>query len=82
MSLFIEIRGRAEAIGGPEPRIRLHPERIIGWGLDGGGPWPQCAQCLMIASSGPETMSRRGQRSRSGCDMGVAGEVGCRHGRP
>jgi len=33
----IEIRGRAEAIGGSEPRIRLHPERIIGWGLDEGG---------------------------------------------
>lgn len=33
----IEIRGRAETIGGSKPRIRLHPERIIGWGLDEGG---------------------------------------------
>jgi pyridoxamine 5'-phosphate oxidase family protein len=34
----IEIRGRAEAVGGPDPRIRLHPERIVSWGLgsDGG----------------------------------------------
>ena len=30
----IEIRGRAEAIDGPTPIIRIHPERIIGWGLD------------------------------------------------
>lgn len=30
----IEVRGRAEAVDGPEPYIRLHPERIIGWGLD------------------------------------------------
>ncbi|GAA1579972.1 PPOX class F420-dependent oxidoreductase [Kribbella sancticallisti] len=32
----IEIRGRAEAIDGPEPRIRIHPERIIAWGLSDG----------------------------------------------
>jgi len=31
----IEIRGRAEAITDPAPLIRIHPERIIGWGLDG-----------------------------------------------
>lgn len=30
----IEIRGRAEAITGSQPLIRIHPERIIGWGLD------------------------------------------------
>ena len=30
----IEIRGRAEAADGPEPRIRIHPERIVAWGLD------------------------------------------------
>jgi pyridoxamine 5'-phosphate oxidase family protein len=33
----VEVRGRAEALGGPEPRIRIHPERIVGWGLDGPG---------------------------------------------
>jgi pyridoxamine 5'-phosphate oxidase family protein len=31
----IEIRGRAEAIRWPMPRIRIHPERIISWGLEG-----------------------------------------------
>lgn len=30
----VEIRGRAEAIETPEPVIRIHPERIVGWGLD------------------------------------------------
>ncbi len=30
----VEIRGRAEAITDPEPRIRIHPQRIVGWGLD------------------------------------------------
>jgi pyridoxamine 5'-phosphate oxidase family protein len=30
----VEIRGRAEAITDPQPAIRIHPQRIIGWGLD------------------------------------------------
>jgi pyridoxamine 5'-phosphate oxidase family protein len=29
----IEMRGRAEAIKEPEAIIRIHPERIISWGL-------------------------------------------------
>jgi pyridoxamine 5'-phosphate oxidase family protein len=29
----VEIRGRAEAVGGESPRIRIHPERIVSWGL-------------------------------------------------
>jgi pyridoxamine 5'-phosphate oxidase family protein len=32
----IEIRGRAEAILFPTPLIRIHPERIVSWGLDKG----------------------------------------------
>jgi len=31
----IEVRGRAEAIGGDDPRIVIHPRRIISWGLEG-----------------------------------------------
>jgi pyridoxamine 5'-phosphate oxidase family protein len=31
----IEVRGRAEAISEPEAVIRIHPERIISWGLHG-----------------------------------------------
>jgi pyridoxamine 5'-phosphate oxidase family protein len=32
----IEIRGRAEAIALPTPLIRVHPQRIVSWGLGGG----------------------------------------------
>jgi pyridoxamine 5'-phosphate oxidase family protein len=30
----IEVRGRAEAIDDGGPVIRIHPERIVAWGLD------------------------------------------------
>ena len=30
----IEVRGRAELIDGSQPAIRIHPERIVAWGLD------------------------------------------------
>ena len=30
----IEIRGRAEAVEEPKPIIRVHPERIVAWGID------------------------------------------------
>ncbi len=30
----VEVRSRAEAIEEPEAIIRIHPERIISWGLD------------------------------------------------
>ncbi len=33
----IEVRGRAEAIEEPQPVIRIHPERIVAWGIDTGG---------------------------------------------
>jgi len=33
----IEIRGRAEAVEGARPLIRIHPERIVAWGIDTGG---------------------------------------------
>jgi len=29
----VEVRGRAQAIALPTPLIRIHPERIISWGL-------------------------------------------------
>ena len=32
----IEIRGRGEAIALPTPLIRIHPERIVSWGIEGG----------------------------------------------
>ena len=30
----IEIRGRAEAVSGPRSVIRIHPERIVSWGIE------------------------------------------------
>jgi pyridoxamine 5'-phosphate oxidase family protein len=30
----VEVRGRAEAITLPTPLIRIHPERIVSWGLE------------------------------------------------
>jgi pyridoxamine 5'-phosphate oxidase family protein len=30
----IEVRGRAEAIKGPTPLIRIRPERIVSWGIE------------------------------------------------
>jgi pyridoxamine 5'-phosphate oxidase family protein len=30
----VEFRGRAEAIGGPRPVIRIHPDRIVSWGIE------------------------------------------------
>ncbi len=31
----IEVRGRGEAIALPTPLIRIHPERIVSWGIGG-----------------------------------------------
>lgn len=30
----IEVRGRAEALDGARPRIRVHPDRVVSWGLE------------------------------------------------
>jgi pyridoxamine 5'-phosphate oxidase family protein len=30
----IEVRGRAQAIPSPHPVIRIHPERIVSWGIE------------------------------------------------
>ena len=32
----IEIRGRAEAVAGARTVIRVHPERIVSWGIESG----------------------------------------------
>jgi pyridoxamine 5'-phosphate oxidase family protein len=29
----VEVRGRAEAIHKPQPLIRIHPERVVSWGI-------------------------------------------------
>jgi len=30
----VEIRGRADIVDDPAPMIRIHPDRIVSWGLD------------------------------------------------
>jgi len=30
----IEVRGRAEAIDGEQPLVRIHPERVVSWGIE------------------------------------------------
>ena len=32
----VEVRGRGEAFRLPTPLIRIHAERIVSWGLEGG----------------------------------------------
>ena len=29
----VEVRGRAEAIAGSRPLIRIHPDRVVSWGV-------------------------------------------------
>jgi pyridoxamine 5'-phosphate oxidase family protein len=43
----VEVRGRAEAIALPTPLIRIHPERIVSWGLGA----PRSART--VAPAGP-----------------------------
>ena len=31
----VEVRGRAEAVEGPRALIRIHPQRIVSWGISG-----------------------------------------------
>ena len=33
----VEVRGRAEAIAGDAPLIRIHPERVVTWGIENPG---------------------------------------------
>lgn len=30
----VTVRGPAEAISGEDPRVRIHPERVVSWGLE------------------------------------------------
>ncbi|MDQ3678955.1 MAG: PPOX class F420-dependent oxidoreductase [Actinomycetota bacterium] len=32
----VEVRGRAEAVDQPTALIRIHPERVVSWGIEGG----------------------------------------------
>jgi pyridoxamine 5'-phosphate oxidase family protein len=30
----VEVRGRADVVDDPSPMIRIHPDRVVSWGLD------------------------------------------------
>jgi pyridoxamine 5'-phosphate oxidase family protein len=30
----VEVRGRAEVVASPRPLIRIHPDRVVSWGLE------------------------------------------------
>lgn len=30
----VEVRGRADVVDDPDPMIRIHPDRIVSWGLE------------------------------------------------
>ena len=30
----VEVRGRADVVDNPAPMIRIHPDRVVSWGLD------------------------------------------------
>jgi len=34
----VEVRGRADVVDDPGPMIRIHPDRIVSWGLDADTP--------------------------------------------
>jgi pyridoxamine 5'-phosphate oxidase family protein len=44
----IEVRGRAEVTSGERPLIRIYPERIVAWGLDGEGTRGRPAQPVTV----------------------------------
>jgi pyridoxamine 5'-phosphate oxidase family protein len=47
----IEVRGRAEAIPSPRPVIRIHPERIVSWGIDARGRLARSVETGAIAAA-------------------------------
>ena len=49
----IEVRGRAEAIRAPRPLIRIHPERIVSWGIDPRGRLSRAVERRLHATTRP-----------------------------
>jgi PPOX class F420-dependent enzyme/OxyR family protein len=43
----VEVRGRAQAVGDPEPLIRIHPERIVSWGTNPDHPSERNARTVV-----------------------------------
>ena len=54
----IEVRGRAKALGEPRPLIRIHPERVISWGIDTNSPHRKGRSVGQTSQSEPEGAHR------------------------
>ncbi len=50
----VEIRGRAQAIDGARSLIRIHPERIVSWGIENDEHGAQRSRAVRAASAVPE----------------------------
>ena len=50
----VEVRGRAEAVSSPRPLIRIHPERIVSWGVDAPGSLARSAESPAIETAADE----------------------------
>jgi pyridoxamine 5'-phosphate oxidase family protein len=50
----VEIRGRAQAIDGARPLIRIHPERIVSWGIANDEHGARHSRAVKAASAVPE----------------------------
>src|SRR5512132_805774 len=50
----VEIRGRAQAIDRARPLIRIHPERVVSWGIDNDEHGAQRSGAVRAASAVPE----------------------------
>ena len=46
----IEVRGRAQALEEDRPVIRIHPERIVSWGIEPGGNYARSVKAAAAAS--------------------------------
>lgn len=79
----VEIRGRAEALDRPEPLIRIHPERIVSWGIESEAMGERHARtvapdprgCFGASPSG-EGLAGAGGPSTAGDDADVRGRPG------
>ena len=64
----IEVRGRGEAIALPTPLLRIHPERIVSWGLEQARSARTRAvlvRCVCAALASRSPRRRRPARPRS-----------------
>ena len=59
----IEVRGTADVIRGPDSLIRLHPRRIVSWGLDSDEPGARNARDVSATRSAESLGTHRKRRN-------------------